>query len=100
MVADGFAQQGGLFSKMQTIQKLRLALLACAAGVALAGGLASPVIAADDANIQVAAQARTPARPARLTPEQERQLLLQRLQQLETRLNQVESQRGMPATPP
>jgi hypothetical protein len=66
----------------------------------MAGGLATPSIAADQTNVQVAAQAaRPPARP-RLTPEQERQLLLQRLQQLEGRLNQIESGRGMASAPP
>src|SRR5215470_13445290 len=86
---------------MQCIQRLRFVLLACCASIGLAAGLASPSIAAADGTIQLAAQA--PARPARLTPEQERQLLLQRLQQLEGRLNQIESQRGMepqPASPP
>lgn len=93
----GTAVEEGQGHKMIKSQSVRVRLLACCA---LAGfvGLSGAAFAADTGNVQLAAQA--PARPARLTPEQERQMLLQRLQQLETRLNQVESGRGMPTTPP
>ena len=84
---------------MHKIQRFRVTLLACCSVVGLASALPVPAFAADQTNVQVAAQAARPPVQPRLTPAQERQLLLQRLQQLEGRLNQIESQRGMAVAP-
>src|SRR6185295_17145822 len=84
---------------MVKIQRIKVGLMACCAAAGLLSAGAGPVFAADGDTVQVAAAAR-PAARARLTPEQERQLLLQRLQQLEGRLNQIESGRGMASAPP
>lgn len=80
---------------MAFIQRVKIGLLAGCCGACLALGFADPAAAADDRNVQIAAAA--PARPAaRVDP----QILLQRLQQLEQRLREVETERGMPSPPP
>ncbi len=92
----------GVCSIMAYRQRVRVRLLSCGAALALAALMAGPAIAAaakapaDKGTMQVAAQA--PAR--RPLPADERQLLLQRLQQLEQRLNEAEARRGMQAAPP
>ena len=73
-------------------------LLAGCAIAALLAAMSTPVIAASATTPMNVAQAGNPA----TAPAQgdDRALLLQRLQQLEQRLNQVEAQRGMPSPPP
>lgn len=70
-------------------------MLAGTASAALIWALATPAIAADVRSPQVVAQVGNAAGAA-----DDRQILLQRLQQLEQRLNQIEGQRGMASPPP
>ena len=63
--------------------------------MALTCGLIEPLMAAEEGSLQVLAQAGAPPAGA----ADDRQILLQWLQQLEQRLNQVESRNGMTAAP-
>ena len=80
---------------MKTINRQRIRLVAGSASAALIAAFATPSGAAEKPVPQILAQAGNPAGAA-----DDRQILLQRLQQLEQRLNQVEAQRGMPSPPP
>jgi hypothetical protein len=77
---------------MKTIYRRRIRLFAGSASAALVAAFATPSGAAEGSAPQIVAQAGNPAGAT-----DDRQLLLQRLQQLEQRLNQLE---GRPAGAP
>jgi hypothetical protein len=82
---------------MLYLQRLNLWHLTCCAAGAVILGAAGQALAADNHDVRIAAQApRATARGA----ADDKQILIQRLQQLEQKLNALEAQRGVPSPPP
>jgi hypothetical protein len=80
---------------MKTINRRRIRLFAGSASAALVAAFATPSGAAEGSAPQIVAQAGNPAGAT-----DDRQILLQRLQQFEQRLNQLEGRGGAPSTAP